>query len=92
VADDLSDAHDGHVFGADDLLLVLARHLGAAEASEGCIWEASAQGGDDLGAIGVTGGLASGEEDARIGDGGDGSSLSSFVAGRGCSAVNMVGR
>ncbi len=35
VAEDLSDTHDGDVFRPDDLLLVLAGHLGTAKADEG---------------------------------------------------------
>ena len=81
VAEDLGDAHDGDVLGAHDLLLVLAGHLGAAEAGEGCAWEAGAECGDHLGSVGVAGGFASRKEDARIGDSSDGSSSSSFVAG-----------
>lgn len=76
VAKDLRDAHDCDVFSSDDLLLALSGHLGAAEASEGSVREASAEGGDDLGAIGVPGGLAGREKDARIGGNGDASSLS----------------
>jgi hypothetical protein len=80
MTEDLSHTHDGDVFGADDLLLMLAGHLGAAEAGEGGVRKAGAEGGDDLGAVGVAGGFAGGEEDARIGDSGDASSLSSFIA------------
>jgi hypothetical protein len=81
VADDLGDAHDGDVLGSDNLLLVLAGHLSAAEPGEGGAGDPGAECGNDLGAICVAGGLAGGEEDARIGNGGDASSLSSFVAG-----------
>ena len=35
VAEDLGDAHDGDVFGADDAALACGFHLGAAEAEEG---------------------------------------------------------
>jgi hypothetical protein len=80
VAEDLSDTHDGDVFGADDLLLMLAGHLSAAEAAERGLGDAGAEGGDDLGAVGVAGGFAGREEDARVGGSGDASSLSSFVA------------
>jgi hypothetical protein len=76
VAEDLGDAHDGDVFGADDLLLALGEHGVAAEAGEGGGGKASAQGGDELGAVGIAGGFAGGEEDARVGGGGDGFSLS----------------
>jgi hypothetical protein len=76
VADDFGDAHVGDVFGADDAGLAGGFHLGAAEAREGGLsWEglgdAGAQLGDDLGAVVVAGGLAGGEEDARVGRGGD---------------------
>jgi hypothetical protein len=67
VAEDFGHAHDRYVFGTDDLLLVLAGHLGAAQASEVCVGKSSAEGSDELGAVGVTGGLAGGEEDARVG-------------------------
>jgi len=80
VAEDFGYAHDCNVLGADDLLLMLASHLSAAEAGEGCVGEPHSKGGDYLSAIGITGGFASREEDARIGDGGDASSLS-FVTG-----------
>jgi len=80
VAENFCYAHDCNVFGADDLLLMLAGHLGAAEAGEGCVGEAGAKGSDYLSAVGIPGGFASREEDARIGDGGDASSLS-FVTG-----------
>ena len=43
VAEDLGDAHVGDVFGADDALLVLAGHRGAAEAGEGGAGEAGAE-------------------------------------------------
>jgi hypothetical protein len=80
VAEDFGYAHDSNVLGADDLLLMLAGHLCAAETGEGCVGQPCPKGGDYLCAIGITGGFASREEDARIGDGGDASSLS-FVTG-----------
>ena len=67
VAEDFGDTHDGDIFGAHDLLLVLTGHLGAPETREGGVWKAGVEGGDDLGAVGITGGFAGGEEDARIG-------------------------
>jgi len=92
VAEDLSDTHDGDVFGTDDLMLVLAGHLGSAESCEGGIGETGAECGDDLGAVGVTGGFAGREEDARVGVRGDGLSLSfAKFLGRGCGAATMVG-
>jgi hypothetical protein len=80
VAEDLGDTHDSDVFGADDLLLMLTCHLSAAETGEAGAGDAGAEGGDDLGAVGVAGGFAGREEDARVGGSGDASSLSSFVA------------
>jgi hypothetical protein len=76
MAKDLCDAHHRNVFSADDLLLVLAGHLRTAETCEGGFGEAAADSGDDLGAVCVAGGLASRQEDARVGDGSDASSLS----------------
>jgi hypothetical protein len=67
VAEDLGDAHDGDVFGADGLVLALPGHVCAAEAGEDGAGDAFAEGGDELGAVGVAGGLAGGEEDARVG-------------------------
>jgi hypothetical protein len=75
VAEDFGDAHHGDVFGTNDLLLVLSGHLGTSEAGEGGVRDASAESGDDLGAIGVAGGFARREEDVRIGDSSDASSL-----------------
>jgi hypothetical protein len=81
VAEDLGYAHDGDVFGADDLLLMLPGHLGAAEAGEGGVWDADTESGNELRAVGVAGGFAGREENARIGETcGDASSLSSFAA------------
>src|SRR6185437_2973418 len=57
VAEDLGDAHDGDVLGADDLLLMLASHLGTAEAREGSVGEAGSECGDEMGTIGVSGGF-----------------------------------
>jgi hypothetical protein len=71
VAEDLGDAHDGDVFGADGLSLALLGHLRAAEAGEGGGGKAAAERGDELGAVGVAGGLAGGEEEARVGWRGD---------------------
>ncbi len=71
VAEDLGDAHVGDVLGADDALLACRFHLRAAEAGEACGGQAGAQGGDDLRAVVIAGGLPGGEEDARIGRGGD---------------------
>jgi hypothetical protein len=62
----------GDVFGADDAGLAGGLHLGAAEAGEGCGGNTDAELGDDLGAVVVARGFAGGEEDARVGFGGDG--------------------
>jgi len=66
---DFADAHDGNVFGADDLLLALGGHLRAAEAREAGGREALLEGSDQARAVVVARGLAGGEEDARVGDG-----------------------
>jgi len=65
----------GDVFGADDALLACCFHGGSAEAGEGGGGIAAMEFGDDLGAVVIAGGFAGGEEDARVGDCGDGSSL-----------------
>jgi hypothetical protein len=70
--EDLGDAHDGDVFGADDALLAGVLHVEAAEAGEGGVGEAEFEGVDEGGAVVVAGGLACGEEDVRVGRGGDG--------------------
>lgn len=69
VAQDLRNAHNSDVFGADDALLAGSLHLLAAEPGEGRSWEVAAQGGDEVGAVGVSGGFAGRQKDARIGDG-----------------------
>jgi hypothetical protein len=76
VAEDFGEAHVRDIFGADDALLAGGLHGGAAEAGEGGGGYAGAEFGDDLGAVVVAGGFAGGEEDARIGDGGDGDKFS----------------
>ena len=65
MAQDLGDAHDGDVFGADDALLARSLHRAAAEAGEGGCGQMLAKVLDELGAVGLAGGLAGGEEDAR---------------------------
>jgi len=75
VAEDFGDAHDGNVFGADDAGLAGLLHVRAAEAGEGGVGQARAQGVDEGGAVVVAGGFAGGEEDARVGLRGDGFSL-----------------
>ena len=76
VADDLGDAHVGDVFGADDALLPGALHLLPAESGEGGGGECFAESVDDLGAVVIARCLAGGEEEVRVGRGGDGASLS----------------
>jgi hypothetical protein len=72
----------GDVLGADDALLASRFHAGAAQAGEGGAGNSGLEFGDDGGAVEVTGGLAGGEEDARVGDGGDASSLPSCAGNR----------
>ena len=75
VAQDLGEAHVGDVLGADDALLAGGFHAGPAEAGEGGVRQAGMEFGNDMGAVEVAGGLAGGEEDARVGDGRNASSL-----------------
>ena len=79
VTEDFGDAHVGDVFGADDAVLAGGFHLLAAESGEGGVGQAVAEGGDEGRAVGVSGGFAGGEEDARVGDGGDEFSLAGCV-------------
>ena len=67
MADDLGDAHVGNVFGADDAVVAGCFHFAAAETEEGCVWMATAEFGDDLGAVVIAAGLAGREKDVRIG-------------------------
>ena len=76
VAEDFGDAHDGYVFGADDASLAGLLHVCAAKAGEYCAGQALVEGSDESGSVVVAGGFASGEKDARVGDGGDSLSLS----------------
>jgi hypothetical protein len=55
---------------------MLPGHLDTAQAGEGGIRKMRSQCRDELGAVGIAGGFASGEKDTRIGDCGDESSLS----------------
>ncbi|HWB32142.1 MAG TPA: YdeI/OmpD-associated family protein [Acidobacteriaceae bacterium] len=71
----------GDVFGVDDALLAGGLHLRATEAGEGGAGDAGAEASDDLCAVVVAGGLAGGEEEERIGRGGDEGSLSSQSRG-----------
>jgi hypothetical protein len=57
----------GDILGADDTFEAGTSHLGTAEASEGRVGQARPQIGDDACAVVVARGLASGEEDTRIG-------------------------
>jgi len=79
MAEDFGDAHDGYVFCADDAGLSGALHVDAAEARKCCCWKGLAKGGDERGAVGVSGSFAGGEEDARVGFRGDDGSLSRGV-------------
>ena len=60
------------ILGANDALLASIGHLCATEAGKAGLGQSRAQMGDDAGSIVVARGLAGGEKDARIGDGGDG--------------------
>ena len=75
VAKDFCDAHDSDIFGADGLLLALGAHFCAAEAGEEGGGEMWFQLRDEARAVVVSGGFASGQEDARVGWCGDASSL-----------------
>ena len=75
LTEDFGDAHDGYVFGTDGLLLAGGAHLGSAEAVEGGGGEAVFELGDETGAVVVAGGFAGGEEEARVGCGGNDLSL-----------------
>ena len=71
MADDFGDAHDGHIFGADDANESGLDHARAAHADEGGIatgqGELVAQLIDEQGAIVLAAGLAGGNEDGGIG-------------------------
>ena len=75
MADDFGDAHVGDVFRTDDAGLAGLLHVLAAESGEGGLGKMRAEGGDEGRAVGVSGGFAGGEEDARVGDRSDGFSL-----------------
>jgi uncharacterized protein YdeI (YjbR/CyaY-like superfamily) len=75
MANDLGDAHVGDVFGADDAVLAGLLHLFAAKAEEGRLREAVTELADELGTVVVAAGFAGREEDARVGCGGDGTSV-----------------
>jgi uncharacterized protein YdeI (YjbR/CyaY-like superfamily) len=77
VLDDLGDAHVGYVFSSDDAFLSGGLHLAAAQAEEGGAGVAAEEFGDDLCAVVVSGGLACGEKEGRVGRDGDGSSVDS---------------
>jgi hypothetical protein len=76
MAENLSDAHHRDVFCSNDLLLLLAGHLRTAEADEGGIRKAGPESADELRPVGIAGGFACGEKNARVGDQSDESSLS----------------
>jgi hypothetical protein len=67
VAYDFGETHVRDIFGADDAFEASVRHAGAAEASKGGGGNAAAHFGDDLCAVVVARGFASGEKDTRVG-------------------------
>jgi hypothetical protein len=75
VADDFGDAHVSYVFSADDAVEAGGLHLGATEAERGEVRMAGVEFGEELRAVVVAAGFAGGEEDARVGGGGDGTSV-----------------
>jgi uncharacterized protein YdeI (YjbR/CyaY-like superfamily) len=75
VPDDLSDAHVGDVFGADDAILAGVGHFLASEAEEFGLGHSGAKFGDDLGAVVIATGLAGRKEDSRMGCRFDGTSV-----------------
>ena len=79
VPEHLGDAHVRDVLGTDGLELAGGGHLRAAQSSEGSRGELCAEGGDEGCAVGVAGGLAGREEEARVGRRGDGFSLAAVV-------------
>jgi len=58
VQQNFCNAHDGDIFGVDDALLADCLHLHAAEAGEDRAGDMLTKGGDDGGAVGVSGGFA----------------------------------
>lgn len=79
MAEDFGDAHDGDIFGADGLKLAGGTHGGAAKAGKDGIRKRTEEGVDELCAVVIAGGFASGQEDTRVGAWGvDGVSLESF--------------
>ena len=72
MAQDLRYTHHGHIFGADDALLAGGLHGAAPQTGEGGGGQLLAEPVDQVGTVGVAGGLAGGEEDARVGVVGDG--------------------
>jgi hypothetical protein len=77
-------------FGADDAVEAGGFHLAATEAEGGEVRVADVQLGDDLRAVVVSAGFAGREEDARVGVGGDGTSVD--FSGRGCMAGTAAKR
>jgi hypothetical protein len=65
--DDLGDAHVRDILGAHDADLAGEFHLAAAEPGERHIRQFAPKLRDDLRAVVVAGGLASGEKQVRIG-------------------------
>ena len=65
VAEDLGDAHDGDVFGADDAVEA-GGAISPPPRPKSWVGMAGAECGDELRAVVVAGGFAGREEDARI--------------------------
>jgi len=74
-ADDLGDAHVGDVFGSHDAIKACVLHLLAAEAEAEKLRQPPAKLRDELRAVVVAAGFASGEKDARFGWYGDRTSV-----------------
>ncbi len=83
MANHLGDTHVRYVFGADDSCLPGRLHHGPAQAVEGRGWQKASERVNELRAVAIARGLACREKKARIGGGGDDSSL----ARRRCLAV-----
>ena len=76
MADDFGEAHVCDVFSSDNAVEASIRHPGSAEAREFGVGDAGAEFSDDLCAVVVARGFASGEKDARVGVVGDGDKFS----------------
>ena len=78
------------MFGADDSALACPLHFGAAQSEEAGFGVAAAEFGDDLGAVVIAGGFASGEEEVRIGVCGDEDSLVELQVAENVVAVDLL--